>query len=98
MENSLWKDATIYSRGDAERKQTAWELSNEHLRIWVSNDHRWYPNKWVYSCYQVGVNDAKELNLPNTATPEQAQERALMWVRARLQKMLDSISQTGLQQ
>lgn len=85
-----WTDATTYSRNDAERKQTAWEIQTGNIRIYITNAHRYYPNEWVYSCHELKV-DAKQLQLPSTATPEQAQKRAVAWVKARLQKMIDSL-------
>lgn len=86
-----WTDATTYSRGDTERKQTAWQLDTGEIRIWVSNGHRYYRGLWVYFCYNVGVNEARELKLPKGATPEQAQARALALVKAKLQNMIDSL-------
>lgn len=87
-----WTDATTYSRFDKERKQTAWELKTSEIRIWISNDYLYYPGEWVYACQHLRVN-AKSLKLPADATPEEAQARALAWVKVRLQKMITSLEQ-----
>ena len=89
-----WTDATTYSRqqpGQPKQEQTAWEINAGSVRIWVSNSHQYFPGEWVYVCRNVGVNDAKALNLKNTFPPELAKKRAILWVRARLEKMLNSL-------
>lgn len=86
-----WEDATTYSRSDRERKQTAWRLDTEHVQIWISNLHHYYPDEWVYICRNVGVNEAKSLKLKNNVSPEIAQKKAVEWVHARLKKMLNSL-------
>lgn len=91
-----WKDATTYTRqqpGKPAQQQTAWELNTGHVRIWISNAHRYYPGEWVYVCYNVGVSDAKPLDLKDDVSPETAQKRAVAWVGARLEKMLKSLEQ-----
>ena len=86
-----WTDGTTYSRDDKERKQTAWELSTDYVRIYITNKHLWFPNKWVIICNDVGISSASEMKIPFESTPEQAQEMAIKIVKHRLKKMFDSL-------
>lgn len=85
-----WTDATTYSRGDNERKQTAWEWQTEYLRIYITNAHVYYPNLWVIVCHEAGIREAK-MKISGDSTPEKAQETALKIVKNRLNKMLNSL-------
>jgi hypothetical protein len=84
-----WEDATSYSR-DGDRTPTAWRLSLAGLHIAVASNHRWSPGNWVMHC--APWFDTHDLGMPvNQFSKEQAQEKALKLVRARVQKIVDAL-------
>jgi hypothetical protein len=87
-----WKDSTSYSKGDKERKQTAWTYQNDLLRITVTNNHRDYPGKWIMHCFAIGINTKPVSLVTDEATPEQAQKAAFELVKYKIECMLNSIS------
>ena len=45
-----WKDATVYSRSDNERKPNTYSVTCGPVRIVVTNDHIHYRGTWVSHC------------------------------------------------
>jgi hypothetical protein len=84
-----WEDATTYSRGQ-ERIPTSWRLNVGGLHIAVVSNHRYNPGQWLMHCSP--WYDAHDLGMPaDQFDKEQAQQRALALVRARVQKILDAL-------
>ena len=79
-----WEDATSYSKGQrGKQTQTAWQCKIDGAKIWVSCDHRDYPNEWVMSCDQL---DMVCVVLGSTdISSETARDRAITdaWHKAR---------------
>jgi hypothetical protein len=84
-----WEDSTTYSRGQ-ERIPTSWRLNVGGLHIAVVSNHRYNPGFWLMHCSP--WYDAHDLGMPvDQFDKEQAQQRALALVRARVQKILDAL-------
>jgi hypothetical protein len=90
MNDKKWTDTTSYARGE-EKKQTAWTLSNNLIRITVMNEHRYYPGEWVMHCRQVGINEYI-LGEVEKYSLQQIKARSIKIVQSRLREMLDFIS------
>ena len=81
----MWKDATSYSQGQRGKiAQTAWEITINGARIWVSRGHRYYPDDWVMTCARLGIG-AVSLGKSEGVSSEQARNRAITdaWSKAR---------------
>jgi hypothetical protein len=84
-----WEDSTTYSRNQ-ERIPTSWRLNVGGLHIAVVSNHRYNPGFWLMHCSP--WYDAHDLGMPvDQFDKEQAQQRALALVRARVQKILDAL-------
>lgn len=90
MSNPIWQDSTTRSRGQENAPASAWTYENKVLRITVLNDHRHYPGEWVMHCFSLGI-DTLRMKLKADASPEQAQETALLIIRNRLTFALNSL-------
>lgn len=89
--NNNWEDSTSYSR-DKERIQNSWTLNTGKLSITVTFGHIYFPGEWVYICEKVGVSNATPLKMTkDAATAQQAQRRAVAWVKSRLESMIRSL-------
>jgi hypothetical protein len=87
----VWKDCTNYSRNDEERKPTSFELKfSSDLRITITNGHLYYKGQWIMHCFNVGI-DTYPLNVK---TQEEAQEKAIATVRAKVKRWHDALSST----
>ena len=85
-----WKDVTSYSQGDKERIPTCFEYRTPYLRIVIVWGHRSYPDTWVATCHNLGI-DTKDLHLDSYDKIDYAKEKALVLVEKTLQDMIDSL-------
>jgi hypothetical protein len=77
-----WKDATSYRQGErGKKKPTAWETTIAGYRVWVSCQHLHYPDRWVWTCRDLGVTEPKVIGSLIDFPTETAQSRALMAAR-----------------
>lgn len=89
MNNGLWKDTTTYSQTDTERIPTTYTLELNGLRITVTCGHVLYKPQWVMHCFALFI-DTKPL--PNCASAEEAQTRAIKIVYNKAKNILDIVS------
>lgn len=86
-----WKDTTTYGKYQKNREPNVWTYKNKYILVSVVKYHRHDPKNWVMHCRNLSI-DTMSL-LPNTATKEEAQDKALSIVRQRLELMLESVNQ-----
>jgi hypothetical protein len=82
-----WMDVTSYSRGDKERKPTAWRLNSKVLDLTVVFGHRDLPGKWCFHCHALNFNTQPL----EAQTLEEAKTEALILVTIRLEDMLEAV-------
>lgn len=84
----VWKDCTNYSHNVKELKPTTFELKTpSNLRIIITNGHLYYKGQWIMHCFDVGI-DTHPLH---AKTREEAQEKAIATVRAKVKRWHDSL-------
>lgn len=88
-----WTDATSYSRGDNERKQSAWELKLPSLRIWVGNKHKDYPGEFIMHCFELGI-DTMRLNLKADCQIDLVKEKAWRICKTKAEKIIFELLQS----
>lgn len=87
MSKPEWTDATGYSRGEKERRQTAWTLVlSRDIRVTVMRNHRYYPDGWCFTASP--FCDTRELPDLMPDAIEAAQRAALAFVVAKLEETL----------
>lgn len=85
----MWKDATSYSQGDAERKPTAWSRDVGDLRIVITCAHIYHKGEWVMHCRP--WFDTHPLNLSASTGEKDAQIVALDLVRKKISALYKAI-------
>lgn len=86
----IWEDATSYTR-DGRQVQSAWQYKNNYLRIFITNNHRDYPGKWVMNCHSLGI-DTKPFGFVETMSVDAAQRVALSIARQLAMDIAESLS------
>lgn len=53
----IWKDASNYQHGERGKiAPTGWECHIDSIRIWIGNNHRYYPGQWVMHCAWLDID------------------------------------------
>lgn len=85
-----WQDATTYFKNTVDRTPTAWQYDTPDLWIWISKNHRHYPNEWVITCHAVGI-EAAQMRVTIDTPLEDVQSMAIRVIRRRLLKMVEGM-------
>jgi len=85
----MWKDVTSYSQGDKERKPTSFEVVSGDLRIYITSGHISYRGDWVMHCKALWIDT---LHMPTCKTKEDAEKRAILIVKAKLARLVESLN------
>lgn len=87
----IWEDATSYTC-DGRQVQSAWQYNNNYLRIFITNNHRNYPGKWVMNCHSLGINTTPFALGEGVVSVEDAQAIALNIVRQLARDIAESLN------
>lgn len=85
-----WADTTKYDKYAKGQAQSSWTSQGRNIQIEITNANPIYKKKWVMHCQNLDIYSLL-LDVPFDSPPEQAQEMAVLVVRARLNAMLNSL-------
>jgi len=86
-----WTDTTSYSQGQRGKKApTCFSWQGKRLRITVTCGHIYAVGEWVMHCWPLGIDCLKLLHV---ITKEDAQKKAMLIVKKRLQEMVAELEE-----
>jgi hypothetical protein len=92
-----WKDATNYRQGERGKiEPTSWEMRFDGARIWISKGHRYYPDKWIVNCCEVGIEEQEICPVSDTTPLSAVQESALKFVAVVMKQKAEKLHQLSL--
>jgi hypothetical protein len=74
IQQSIWKDATSYSRGDKKRIPTAFQANVNGIRVYITCAHVVYRPAWIVVCMELAIEQRR---MSNVSTAKEAADMAI---------------------